>query len=29
LENTTEAELQAALDQIGHITRGRLEKWAS
>ena len=29
LENRTQAELQAALEQIGHITRGRLEKWAS
>jgi 2-oxo-4-hydroxy-4-carboxy-5-ureidoimidazoline decarboxylase len=29
VDNTTEAELQAALEQIGHITRGRLEKWAS
>jgi len=29
LENRTQAELQAALEQIGYITRGRLEKWAS
>jgi 2-oxo-4-hydroxy-4-carboxy-5-ureidoimidazoline decarboxylase len=29
LENTTQAELRNALEQIGHITRGRLDKWAS
>jgi OHCU decarboxylase len=29
LESTTDAELQAALEQIGHITRGRLDQWAS
>jgi OHCU decarboxylase len=29
LGNTTQAELRSALEQIGHITRGRLEKWAS
>ncbi len=29
LKHTTEAELQTALEQIGHITRARLEKWAS
>jgi OHCU decarboxylase len=27
--NETAAELAAALEQIGHITRGRLQKWAS
>jgi 2-oxo-4-hydroxy-4-carboxy-5-ureidoimidazoline decarboxylase len=27
--NQTAAELSAALEQIGHITRGRLAKWAS
>ena len=27
--NDTEAELAAALEQVGHITRGRLQKWAS
>jgi 2-oxo-4-hydroxy-4-carboxy--5-ureidoimidazoline (OHCU) decarboxylase len=27
--NETAAELSAALEQIGHITRGRLAKWAS
>jgi OHCU decarboxylase len=26
--NDTEIELSAALEQVGHITRGRLEKWA-
>jgi chitin deacetylase len=26
LENQAEAELEAALEQIGHITRGRLER---
>jgi 2-oxo-4-hydroxy-4-carboxy-5-ureidoimidazoline decarboxylase len=26
--NETSQELAAALEQIGHITRGRLEKWA-
>ena len=26
--NQTSEELAAALEQIGHITRGRLEKWA-
>jgi chitin deacetylase len=29
LGNTTQAELQTALEQIGHITRARLDKWAS
>lgn len=29
IDNQTEVELRTALDQIGHITRGRLEKWAS
>ncbi len=28
IHNDTSAELAAALEQIGHITRGRLEKWA-
>ena len=28
-EQPTEVELAAALEQIGHITRGRLERWAS
>jgi 2-oxo-4-hydroxy-4-carboxy-5-ureidoimidazoline decarboxylase len=27
--NDTAAELSAALEQIGHITQGRLQKWAS
>jgi chitin deacetylase len=27
--NQTAAELAAALEQVGHITRGRLAKWAS
>jgi 2-oxo-4-hydroxy-4-carboxy-5-ureidoimidazoline decarboxylase len=27
--NDTEAELAAALEQVGHITRGRLQQWAS
>jgi chitin deacetylase len=27
--NSKEVELKNALEQIGHITRGRLEKWAS
>jgi 2-oxo-4-hydroxy-4-carboxy-5-ureidoimidazoline decarboxylase len=27
--NETAAELAAALEQIGHITRGRLQQWAS
>ena len=27
--NETAAELAAALEQVGHITRGRLQKWAS
>jgi len=29
VENPTDVELAAALEQIGHITRGRLDKWAS
>ena len=29
IDNETGAELAAALEQIGRITRGRLEKWAS
>jgi chitin deacetylase len=29
IDNQTDAELAAALEQIGHITRGRLGKWAS
>lgn len=29
IDNESGAELTAALEQIGHITRGRLEKWAS
>jgi 2-oxo-4-hydroxy-4-carboxy-5-ureidoimidazoline decarboxylase len=29
LANDTETELVAALEQIGHIARGRLQKWAS
>lgn len=28
VDNPTDVELAAALDQIGHITRGRLDKWA-
>ena len=28
LARGTEAELRAALEQIGHITRGRLQRWA-
>jgi 2-oxo-4-hydroxy-4-carboxy-5-ureidoimidazoline decarboxylase len=28
IDNETSQELAAALEQIGHITRGRLEKWA-
>jgi len=27
-ENPTDVELAAAVDQIGHITRGRLDRWA-
>jgi len=29
LDNPPEEEFDRALEQIGHITRGRLEKWAS
>lgn len=29
LANDSETELRNALEQIGHITRGRLDKWAS
>jgi len=29
VESPTDVELAAALEQIGHITRGRLDKWAS
>jgi OHCU decarboxylase len=29
IDNDTGAELTAALEQIAHITRGRLERWAS
>jgi 2-oxo-4-hydroxy-4-carboxy-5-ureidoimidazoline decarboxylase len=29
IDNDTSAELAAALEQIGHIARGRLDKWAS
>jgi len=29
LANDTQTELAAALEQVGHITRGRLEQWAS
>jgi len=28
LDNSAEQELGRALDQIGHITRGRLDRWA-
>jgi 2-oxo-4-hydroxy-4-carboxy-5-ureidoimidazoline decarboxylase len=29
VESPTDVELAAALEQIGHITRGRLDQWAS
>jgi OHCU decarboxylase len=28
VDNPTDVELAAAVDQIGHITRGRLDRWA-
>ncbi|HEX2199406.1 MAG TPA: 2-oxo-4-hydroxy-4-carboxy-5-ureidoimidazoline decarboxylase [Burkholderiales bacterium] len=29
IDHPTDTELAAALEQIGHITRGRLQRWAS